>query len=133
MSRPVLVAVPKQPLDPLEVGQQVCAHRLIVVGDTARILLQDCQTHGDMKPIKDMLGHRGDKFCQRADLLTPVSQEGDVLIGLQSLALERVEQSAFRLWVVAMHQTDVAGVTIFWHRPADDASKVVFRSSQLRT
>ena len=42
------------------------------------------------------------------------------MVGLQTLALEHVEQSAFRLGIVAMHQTDVAGVTIFWQRPAND-------------
>jgi hypothetical protein len=60
----------------------VSAYRLVVMDDPARILLQHCQAHGVMKPIKDMLGHRSDKFCQRADLLAPVSQECDVLIGL---------------------------------------------------
>jgi hypothetical protein len=42
------------------------------------------------------------------------------LVGLQTLALEHVEQPAFRLGIVAMHQTDVAGVTIFGQRPAND-------------
>jgi hypothetical protein len=40
------------------------------------------------------------------------------LVGLQTLVLEHVEQSAFRLGIVATHETNVAGVTIFWQRPA---------------
>ena len=31
--RPVLVAVPKQPFDPFQVGQQVCPRHLVVVGE----------------------------------------------------------------------------------------------------
>jgi hypothetical protein len=46
------------------------------------------------------------------------------LIGLQSLAFERVEQPAFRLGIVAMHQTDILSITIFRHRPADDDLEV---------
>jgi hypothetical protein len=46
------------------------------------------------------------------------------LIALQPLALERVEQRAFRLGIVAMHQTAISSVTIFWHRPANDDLEV---------
>ena len=34
---------------------------------------------------------RGDQFGQRSNLLAAVGQEGDILIGLQALALEHVE------------------------------------------
>ena len=74
--------------------------------------------------VEDVLRLRGDQFGQRADLLATVGQEGDILIGLQALAFEHVEQPALRLAIVAMHQTDVAGVAVFGHRLADDDLEV---------
>ncbi len=56
-------------------------------------------------PWRDLLG-------QRTDLLAAVGQEGDVLIGLQALAREHIEQPALRLAIVAMYQTDIAGIPV---------------------
>ena len=74
--------------------------------------------------VKDVLGFRSDELGQRPDLLAAVCQEGDVLVRLQTLALEHVEEPALWLAVVAMRQTDVAGVPVFGHRLPDDEFKV---------
>ena len=70
--------------------------------------------------IQHVLGRWRDEFGQCPDLLAAIGQEGDILVRLQTLALEYVEQPALRLVIVTMRQTDVAGVTIFRHRSADD-------------
>jgi hypothetical protein len=58
----MLIAVPEQPFDPLQVGQQILARRLIMVSDTTCVLTQHRQTHGDREPIEHVFGFRSDKF-----------------------------------------------------------------------
>ena len=60
----MLVAVPEQPLDPLEGVQQALTHGFVVMGDAVRILFKHGHTHGDAEPIQHMLGNRGDLFGQ---------------------------------------------------------------------
>ena len=54
--------------------------------------------------VKDVLGFRSDELGQRPDLLAAVCQEGDVLVRLQTLALEHVDEPALWLAVVAMRE-----------------------------
>ena len=58
----------------------------IVVGDAAGILFQHRQPHGDVEPVQDVLGLRGDQLGQRAHLLPAIRQERHVLVGLQPLS-----------------------------------------------
>ena len=60
-----------------------------------------------------VFGFRRNKFRQSADFLTPVGQEGHILVCLQALTFEQIEQTAFGFGIISMHQTDVAGVTVF--------------------
>jgi hypothetical protein len=53
-----------------------------MVGNTACVLAQHGQAHGDMEPVKHVFGFRRDAFSQRTDLLAAVGQKGNVLIGL---------------------------------------------------
>ena len=52
----MLIAVPEQPLDPLQFGQQTLARRLIMVSDTTCVLTKQCQAHGDKKPVAQRRG-----------------------------------------------------------------------------
>jgi hypothetical protein len=92
--------------------------------DTTRVLFKHRHTHGDMEPVEDVLGLRGEQLRQCSDFLATIGQEGDILIGLQALTLEHIKQSALRLAIVAMHQTDVSGVAVFGHRLANDDLEV---------
>lgn len=90
---------------------------------------QHRQAHRDMEPIKDTLGSGGDELEHCTGLLAPVGQEGDVPIGLQTLARERVEQSPHRLGVVAVQQTDVASITEASPRPGATPKQQPLRCS----
>jgi hypothetical protein len=59
-----------------------------MVGEITRVLAKHGQTHGDMEPVENVLGRRRDKFRQRTDLRATIGQEGDILVRLQTLALE---------------------------------------------
>jgi len=100
----ILVAVPKQPLDALERLQQAQTGGFVMMDNTARVLFQHRHAHGDMEPVQHVFGRRGDLLGQRSDLLAAVGQEGDILIGLQTLAREHIEQPALWLAIVAVHQ-----------------------------
>ena len=82
---------------------------------------------------RSVLGFRGDQLRQGAHLLAPVGQEGDVLVCLQSLAFQEIEQAAFRLRIVAVHQPEVSGALSSGIERPTMSSKLLFRSSQLRT
>src|SRR4051812_48853058 len=120
----MLIAMPEQPLDPFQFDQQPSTRGLVVVGDTPGILFQYCQAHRDVEPVKDVLGCRSDELSQRPDFFAAVCQEGDVLVRLQTLALEYVKEPTLWLAVVAMRQTNVAGVSIFGHRLPDNELEV---------
>lgn len=83
-----------------------------MVGHTARILAEHGQAHGNVEPVKHMLGCWSDEFGQGTHFLATIGQEGNVLVYLQTLALERVEQPVFRLGIVAMLQSNVAGMVL---------------------
>jgi hypothetical protein len=53
-----------------------------------------------MKPVQNVLGFRGDKFCQRTHFLAAIGQKRDVLVGLQALIPEQVEESALRFLII---------------------------------
>jgi len=118
--RPALVAVPKQPLGPLQLTQQACPFLLVMVGDAAGILLQHRQAHGDVEPVEDVLGFWGDQLGEGAHLLPAIGQERDVLVGLQALLSHDLEQSPLRLAVIAMHQADVARRAVLRHGSPND-------------
>ncbi len=71
----VLVAMPKQPLDALEGVQQALTGCFVMVDDTTRILFKHGYTHGDMKPVEDVLGFRGDQLGQRSDFFTAIRRK----------------------------------------------------------
>ena len=124
------IAVPEQPLRSLQFTQQPRPFLLVVVGDAARLLLQRRQAHGDVEPVQDVLGFRGDQRGKRAVrklcslTLAAIGQKCHVLVGLQSLTFQQLGQPALRLPVIAMHQANVAGPAVVRHGPADDQLEV---------
>jgi len=73
----MLVAVPEQPLDPFQFGQQALTRGRIMMNDTTCVLAQHRQARGNMEPVKHVFGFRRDAFGQRTDLLAAVGQEGN--------------------------------------------------------
>jgi hypothetical protein len=74
-------------------------------------LAQNCDPHRDVKPVKDMLAARTNPLGKRPDLVTAISDEGQILIGLQALAPEMIDDAALRLAIIAVDKADVAGVS----------------------
>lgn len=81
------IVVPQPPFDPVDVGQQRIADRLVALRHALGILAQHGQAHGDVEPVEHMLGRRGDQL----------GQERDVLVRLQALLLHQLEQPALGL------------------------------------
>jgi hypothetical protein len=93
--------MPKQPLDAFQFGQQTFTCRIVMQRDAAGILAQHRDAHGDVEPIEHVFGHRRNKLRQSADLLSPVSQEGHILVCLQALTFEQIEQTAFGFGIIS--------------------------------
>jgi len=51
LSGSMLIAVPEQPLDPLQVSQQFRTRCLIMMSDTTSVLAQHSRAHSDMEPV----------------------------------------------------------------------------------
>ena len=118
--------MPEQPLDAFQFGQQTLTGRIVVLCDAAGILAQHRDAHGDVEPIEHVFGFRRNKFRQSAELLSPVGQEGHILVCLQALTFEQIEQTAFGFGIISMHQADVTGVTVFRYRLTDDDLEIGF-------
>jgi hypothetical protein len=59
LSGSILVAVPEQPLDTFQFGQQTFAGRIVMLGDSAGVLTQHRDAHGDVEPIEHVFSAVG--------------------------------------------------------------------------
>lgn len=83
-----------------------------MVFETLGELAQDRDAHGDVEPVEDMFACRRDHLGKRADFFSSVGDEGDVLIGLNTLLFKMVKDTPLRLAIVAMDKTDVTGISV---------------------
>jgi hypothetical protein len=77
-----------------------------------------------VKPVEDVFAARTDPLSEGADLVATIRDKGQILIGLKALTPEMIDDAALRLAIVAMDETDVAGVSLFGNGSADDQLKV---------
>jgi len=108
----VRIAVPEMPFDPAEGFKDALSGLLTMVFDTLAELARDRDAYGDVEPVEDMFACRRDHLGKRADLFSSVGDEGDVLIGLNRLLFKMVKDTPQRLAIVAMHKTDVTGISV---------------------
>src|SRR5215472_7787808 len=118
------IPMPEQPLDALQRLEECCALLLIIVCKAARELTEHGQAHGDVKPIQYVLARWCYQFGQRAHLLAAIGEEGDLLIGLQTLTLEQFEEPAFGPLLIGMDQAHIARRAVLGQGAADDEFKV---------
>ena len=85
------VSVPQFPFNSLKLFCQSAAGLLVILGDAFCKLAEHGNSHGDVKPVENVLAARADPFGERPDLLTAVGKKSDVLIGLHSLAFQHID------------------------------------------
>jgi len=67
-------------------------------------LLQNRDPHGDVEPIQNVLRIRVEIFLELANRITAIREESHLLVGLHSLGLEQIKQTALGLLVETLHQ-----------------------------
>jgi hypothetical protein len=127
------IPMPEQPLDALQRLQERRALALIVVRYATGELAEHSQAHGNVKPIQHVLARRRYLLGQRTHLLAAIGEEGDLLIGLQTLLLELLEEPALGLSIIAMDETQIAGRAVLGQERPTMSSKLLLRSCQLHT
>ena len=85
----MLVAMPQQPLNPFEVLQQLLAFCFVLIADTASVLFEHRDPHGNVKPVEHMLGFRSDSLSRGAYLLAAISQKRDILLACSPCIFSR--------------------------------------------
>ena len=79
------VAVPEEPLDPAQLINRLRPGLLVMVHQSLGELAENCDPHGDVEPVEDVLAAWADPLGKGADLVPAVSNEGQILIRLEAL------------------------------------------------
>src|SRR5260221_7409759 len=79
--------------------------RWVICIDALGHLTHHRQPHRDVEPVQKMLGLRVQVHLEIADRIAPTKQEPNRLVHLHPLRFKHLEQTAFRLGVVAIHKS----------------------------
>ncbi len=116
--------MPQFPFNSLKLFCQSAAGLLVIMDDAFCKLAEHGNSHGDVKPVENVLAARADPFGKRPNLLAAVRQEGDVLIGLNSLAFQHIDKASLRLPVEAMDKAEIARGAVLGHGASNDDLEV---------
>jgi hypothetical protein len=75
--------MPQEPLDPAQLIESFCPGVLVMVHQSLGELAENCDPHGDVEPVEDVLAARADPLSEGADLVSAIissaSMEAPVL------------------------------------------------------
>jgi len=94
------IAVPQRPFDAFKIQGYVLQRANI--RQSLRHLFHHRDSHGDVKPVQQMLSRRTEIELQVTDRVATIGEERDRLVHLQSLCLEHLEKASSGFPIISM-------------------------------